>query len=78
VSTHVTGSTSNNHLHTTEIADLLARLAVLISNQRSHPEIPGSQPTPTRVLLTIDEAAEKLGIGRGCASSSERDRSSRY
>jgi excisionase family DNA binding protein len=64
VSTHVTGSTSSTHLHTAEIADLLARLAVLMSNQRSNPEIHESQPTPTRVLLTIEEAAEKLGIGR--------------
>jgi excisionase family DNA binding protein len=64
VSTHATGSTSNNHLNTAEIADLLARLAVLMSNHRPHPEIPESQPIPTRVLLTIEEAAEKLGIGR--------------
>lgn len=64
MSTHVTGSTSSTHLHTAEIADLLARLAVLMSNQRSNPEIHESQPTPTRVLLTIEEAAEKLGIGR--------------
>lgn len=64
MSTHATGSASSNHLHTAEIADLLARLAVLMSNQRPNPEIRGPQSTPARVLLTIEEAAEKLGIGR--------------
>lgn len=64
MSTHATASTTSNHIRTTEIADLLARLAVLMFNQRSDPDIPESRPIPTRVLLTIEEAAEKLGIGR--------------
>ena len=64
MSTHATASTVSNHIRTTEIADLLARLAVLMSNQRPDPEISESRPVPTRVLLTIEEAAEKLGIGR--------------
>lgn len=64
MSTHATASTTSNYTRTTEIADLLARLAVLMSNQRSDPEIHESRSIPTRVLLTIEEAAEKLGIGR--------------
>lgn len=49
---------------TTEIADLLARLAVLMSDQPAATEIPVSRPMPARVLLTVDEAAERLHIGK--------------
>lgn len=49
---------------TTEIADLLARLAVLMTEQAPTPEIPVSRPMPARVLLTVEEAAELLHIGK--------------
>ena len=48
----------------TDIADLLARLAVLISKQSSNAEAPIPQPIPIRVLLTVEEAAERLHIGK--------------
>ncbi|MGB6164411.1 MAG: helix-turn-helix domain-containing protein [Pseudonocardiaceae bacterium] len=49
---------------TIEIADLLARLAVLMSDQPSTHEVPVSRPMPARVLLTVEEAAERLHIGK--------------
>ncbi|MDQ2882622.1 MAG: helix-turn-helix domain-containing protein [Actinomycetota bacterium] len=49
---------------TTEIADLLARLAVLMSDQPPAPAAPVSRPMPARVLLTVEEAAERLHIGK--------------
>ena len=55
--------------HATEIADLLARLAVLMSQQTPVPELPVSRPMPTRVLLTVEEAAEQLHIGKTKAYS---------
>ena len=48
----------------TEIADLLARLVVLMSDQSSDTEAPLPQPVPVRVLLTLEEAAERLHIGK--------------
>jgi excisionase family DNA binding protein len=49
---------------TTEIADLLARLAVLMSDQLPTPVVPAFRPMPARVLLTVEEAAERLHIGK--------------
>jgi excisionase family DNA binding protein len=49
---------------TTEIADLLARLAVLMSDQPPTPEVPVPRAMPARVLLTVEEAAERLHIGK--------------
>jgi excisionase family DNA binding protein len=49
---------------TAEIADLLARLAVLMSDQPVTREVPVSRPMPARVLLTVEEAAERLHIGK--------------
>lgn len=49
---------------TTEIADLLARLAVLMSDQPPASAAPVSRPMPARVLLTVEEAAERLHIGK--------------
>ena len=46
----------------TEIAGLLTRLAVLMSEQPPKTEVP--QPMPMRVLLTVEEAAERLHIGK--------------
>jgi excisionase family DNA binding protein len=48
----------------TEIADLLARLAVLLSKQSPEIEATIPQPIPLRVLLTVEEAAELLHIGK--------------
>ncbi|HEX6401718.1 MAG TPA: helix-turn-helix domain-containing protein [Pseudonocardiaceae bacterium] len=48
----------------TEIADLLARLVVLMSDQSPDTEAALPQPMPVRVLLTLDEAAERLHIGK--------------
>jgi excisionase family DNA binding protein len=61
VSTHATQSTPHR---ASEIADLLARLAVLMSDQPPTPEVPVSRPMPERVLLTVEEAAERLHIGK--------------
>ncbi|WP_445187005.1 helix-turn-helix domain-containing protein [Pseudonocardia sp. Cha107L01] len=50
---------------THELAELLSRLAVLLTSQR--PAAVEAQPTrvmPERVLLTPEEASEHLGIGR--------------
>jgi excisionase family DNA binding protein len=48
----------------TEIADLLARLAILMSKQSPDAEAPVPQPIPLRVLITVEEAAERLHIGK--------------
>ncbi|MGH3914797.1 MAG: excisionase family DNA-binding protein [Pseudonocardiaceae bacterium] len=52
------------HTRTTEIADLLARLAVLMAHQPPTTPVPAPRPTPERVLLTVEEAAERLNIGK--------------
>ncbi|MGH3670262.1 MAG: excisionase family DNA-binding protein [Pseudonocardiaceae bacterium] len=50
---------------TTEIAALLARLGQLMSQeQRDEVAQQPTRPLPERVLLTAEEAAEQLGIGR--------------
>ncbi|HEX4100243.1 MAG TPA: excisionase family DNA-binding protein [Pseudonocardiaceae bacterium] len=49
---------------TTEIADLLARLAVLMSDQPPTPTVAVSRPMPARVLLTVEEAADRMHIGK--------------
>jgi excisionase family DNA binding protein len=46
-----------------EIAELLARLAALMTDQPPV-EVPTSRPMPARVLLTVEEAAERLHIGK--------------
>lgn len=48
---------------TTEIAHVLARLTTLMASQPA-PEVTTPRVMPERVLLTIEEAAERLGIGR--------------
>lgn len=47
---------------TAEIADLLSRLAELLAPPA--PVVVESRPLPPRTLLTVEEAAEWLGIGR--------------
>jgi excisionase family DNA binding protein len=50
---------------TTEIAVLLARLGQLLGEgQRDEVAQRPNRPLPERVLLTAEEAAEQLGIGR--------------
>jgi excisionase family DNA binding protein len=51
----------------TEIATLLGRLAELMSDGHSESPHPPPRPMPERVLLTVEEAAEQLGIGRTLA-----------
>jgi len=48
----------------TELATLLGRLAELMSDDRSESPQPPPGPMPERVLLTVEEAAKRLGIGR--------------
>lgn len=48
---------------TAEIAHVLARLTALMASQPA-PEVTTPRVMPERVLLTIEEAAEQLGIGR--------------
>lgn len=64
MSTPATPRRGSDHTRTTEIADLLARLAVLMTEQTPTPEIPASRPMPARVLLTVEEAAQLLHIGK--------------
>jgi excisionase family DNA binding protein len=47
----------------TEIASVMARLVELMSHQPPD-EVPEPRQTPERVLLTVEEVAERLGIGR--------------
>jgi excisionase family DNA binding protein len=46
-----------------KIAVLLTQLTELLSEQQQ-PEIPTPRVSPERTLLTVEEAAECLGIGR--------------
>lgn len=65
MSTHADQSVSrrtSDGNRATEIAGLLTRLAVLMSEQPPNTEVP--QPMPVRVLLTVEEAAERLHIGK--------------
>src|SRR5829696_7642077 len=49
----------------TELAGLLAKLAqALAEHEEPVKEPAAARPMPERVLLTVDEAAERLGIGR--------------
>ena len=48
----------------TEIGDLLARLVLLVSEQSPHSEAPVPQLMPARVLLTVEEAAQRLHMAR--------------
>jgi excisionase family DNA binding protein len=50
----------------TEIVSVVARLVELISDQ-STAEAPVPRQMPERVLLTVEEVAERLGIGRTTA-----------
>ncbi len=53
-----------------EIAATLAKLAALLADQQEHqeqqhaPSVPQPRQMPGRVLFTVEEAAQQLGIGR--------------
>jgi excisionase family DNA binding protein len=47
-----------------DLAALLAQFVEALTEQDSTPAIPEPRPAPERVLLTVEEAAEQLGIGR--------------
>ncbi|MFI6026364.1 excisionase family DNA-binding protein [Amycolatopsis magusensis] len=51
---------------TAEIAQLAATLAKLAEKlaSREEPETKPTRPLPERLLLTVEEAAEYLGVGR--------------
>ncbi|MCA1194889.1 helix-turn-helix domain-containing protein [Saccharopolyspora sp. 6V] len=48
----------------TEIASMLAKLAALLAEEDKPEPQAEVRSLPTRVLLTVEEAAEQLGIGR--------------
>ncbi|MGW0891775.1 helix-turn-helix domain-containing protein [Saccharopolyspora sp. NPDC002578] len=48
----------------TEIASTLAKLAALLAEEEKPEPRAEVRSLPTRVLLTVEEAAEQLGIGR--------------
>lgn len=51
--------------HAAEVATLLGRLLEIMSDSpRSESPPPSPRAMPERVLLTVEEAAEQLGIGR--------------
>ena len=63
---------SRDASRTAEIRSLLGRLAELLTNRDDDAlpeELPeqAKRPMPERVLLTVEEAAERLGIGRTTA-----------
>jgi len=49
-----------------DLATLLAQLAQALAEQQHQPAAPEqpARPLPERVLLTPEEAAERLGVGR--------------
>lgn len=47
-----------------EIAALMNRLAELLTEEPAPPPPPERRPMPERVLLTVEEAAQRLRIGR--------------
>ncbi|MEU0508394.1 helix-turn-helix domain-containing protein [Amycolatopsis sp. NPDC006125] len=48
----------------TELATTLAKLARSIAEREAAPSAPPVRALPERVMLTAEEAAEQLGIGR--------------
>lgn len=53
--------------HSTEIATTLAKLASLLADQQDpepEPTPPKPRASPERELLTVEEAAQQLGVGR--------------
>jgi excisionase family DNA binding protein len=50
-----------------QIAAVLAQLAQALADDEPEPQVSEPRPVPSRVLLTMEEAAEQLGIGRTTA-----------
>src|SRR6266568_2823180 len=69
--TDATAGTSRDTSRTAEIRSLLSRLAELLTNRDDTPPQDGPEQAgpdmPERVLLTVEEAAKRLGIGRTTA-----------
>lgn len=62
--------------HATEIAATLAKLAKLLADQENSAPAATEETVrdfPERVLLTVEEAAQRLGIGRTTAYSLVRN-----
>jgi excisionase family DNA binding protein len=47
-----------------EIAELIARLTVLMTTVQPVVGVPAPRAMPDRVLLTVEEAAQRIGIGK--------------
>lgn len=56
-----------------DLAALLAQLAQALAEQPRPAAVSEPAPMPERVLLTVEEAAERLGIGRSLAFRLIRD-----
>ncbi len=54
----------NTNPRAAEIAGLLSRLTELTVSEPPQAPPPPSRPLPERVLLTVEEAAERLHIGK--------------
>lgn len=48
----------------TELAATLARLAAKLAEADTEPQPPPARIPPERVMLTVEEAAERLNVGR--------------
>lgn len=48
----------------TQLATTLVQLAERLAAKEAETTRPAARPMPARVLLTVEEAAERLGIGR--------------
>lgn len=57
----------------TDLPTLLAQLAQLLAETPPAPPTETPRAVPARVLLTVEEAAEQLGIGRTLAYRLVRD-----
>jgi len=65
---HPGRSTVTTDTRAAELATLLGRLLEVMSDcRRSEPPKPPPRSMPERLLLTVEEAAEQLGIGRTLA-----------
>ena len=53
----------NDNGRSAKIFALFKQLAELLADQDS-PDVPSPRPAPERALLTVEEAAERLHIGR--------------
>lgn len=57
----------NTNDRAAEITVLLSKLADLMADPHANEPPPPPRQMPERVLLTVEEAAEQLGIGRSMA-----------